>query len=179
MQRTLQSGSELFHFLYVRRASWTLGLAPDVRRNDQKSCHCRCTCRRHCLLCVPAEAKEQTSFAKPFRGNLAEIDGKLAQQRSNNEGVKSLCADARGRPQCRQGLPSSSKFRPRRSRAWDSGRATPLNRTSAAQLSTGGSPSHMVTDPKKIAPHTAGKAQTGMEPTAGMAKEILPTLENI
>src|SRR5262245_17888312 len=41
---------------------------------------------------VPADAKDQKAFIREaIQGNLAEIEvGKLAQQRSNNEGVKSF-----------------------------------------------------------------------------------------
>jgi putative membrane protein len=132
---------------------------------------------------VPAEAKDQKAFIREaIQGNLAEIEmGKLAQQRSTNEGVKSFgrmlvddhsAANKRAQAVAKQlkvSPPTKPSLRQRASYAAQSiFRGATFDRRFA---------SHMVTDHQKDIAAYRGQAQTGMEPTAGMAKETLPTLE--
>jgi putative membrane protein len=132
---------------------------------------------------VPAEAKDQKAFIREaIQGNLAEIEmGKLAQQRSTNEGVKSFgrmlvddhsAANKRAQAVAKQlkvSPPTKPSLRQRASYAAQSiFRGATFDRRFA---------SHMVTDHQKDIAAYRGQARTGMEPTAGMAKETLPTLE--
>jgi putative membrane protein len=137
----------------------------------------------HVSFGVPAEAKDQKAFIREaIQGNLAEIEmGKLAQQRSTNEGVKSFgrmlvdehsAANTRAQAVARQ-LNVSPPSKP----------SLKQRATYAAQSIVRGASfdrrfvNHMISDHQKDIAAYRSQAQTGLEPTARMAKETLPTLE--
>ena len=134
-------------------------------------------------LGVPAVAKDQKAFIREtIQGNLAEIQmGKLAQQRSNNEGVRSFgrmlvddhtAANKRAQAVAQQlkvSPPTKPSLRQRASYAAQSiFRGASFDRRFA---------NHMVTDHQKDIAAYRAQAGTGKEPTAGMAKQTLPTLQ--
>ncbi len=131
---------------------------------------------------VPATAKDQKAFIREaIQGNLAEIEmGKLAQQRSNNDGVKTFgrmladdhsAANQRARTVAQQ-LNVSPPTASLKQRA-----------TYAAQSLLRGARfdrqfvSHMVSDHQKDIAAYRAQAQAGAQPTASMAREALPTLD--
>jgi putative membrane protein len=132
---------------------------------------------------VPATAKDQKAFIREaIQGNLAEIEmGKLAQQRSNNDGVKAFgrmladdhsAANQRARTVAQQ-LNVSPPTKP----------SLKQRATYAAQSLLRGARfdrqfvSHMVSDHQKDIAAYRAQAQAGAQPTASMARETLPTLE--
>jgi len=132
---------------------------------------------------LPAEAKDQKAFIREaIQGNLAEIEmGKLAQQRSKNDGVKSFgrmlvddhtAANKRAQAVAQQ-LNVSSPTRPSlKQRATYAAHSILRGATFDRRFV-----SHMISDHQKDIGAYRSQAQTGMQPTAGMAKETLPTLE--
>jgi putative membrane protein len=132
---------------------------------------------------VPATAKDQKAFIREaIQGNLAEIEmGKLAQQRSNNDGVKAFgrmladdhsAANQRARTVAQQ-LNVSPPTKP----------SLKQRATYAAQSLLRGARfdrqfvSHMVSDHQKDIAAYRAQAHAGAQPTASMARETLPTLE--
>ncbi|MBO0765441.1 MAG: DUF4142 domain-containing protein [Hyphomicrobiaceae bacterium] len=130
-----------------------------------------------------AAAKDQKAFIRTaIQGNLAEIDiGKLAQQRSGNAEVKAFgrmlvedhsAANEKAR-QVAQDLKVTPPSRPSlKERAGYAKlallRGATFDRTFAK---------HMVSDHQKDIAAYRAQAQAGAEPTAGMANDVLPTLE--
>ena len=132
---------------------------------------------------APAEAKDQKAFIREaIQGNLAEIEmGKLAQRRSTNEGVKSLgrmlvedhsAANQRAQAVAQQ-LHVSPPSKPSLKQRATYGAQSILRGTSFDRRFV----NHMVLDHQKDIAAYRAQAQTGMEPTAGIAKQTLPTLQ--
>src|SRR5262245_42005180 len=132
---------------------------------------------------VPAEAKDQKTFIREaIQGNLAEIEmGKLAQQRSTNESVKSfgrmLVDDHSAANKRAQGVAQKLNVSP------PTGPSLKQRASYTAQSILRGATfdrrfvNHMISDHQKDIAAYRSQAQANMQPTAGMAKETLPTLE--
>jgi putative membrane protein len=130
-----------------------------------------------------AAAKDQKAFIREaIQGNLAEINmGKLAQQRSGNEGVKAF-----GRTLVEDHSAANEKAR----KVAQDLKVTPPSRPSLKQRAVYAKQAllrgatfdrtfarDMVSDHQKDIAAFRAQAQGGAEPTASMAKEVLPTLE--
>ncbi|HEY1247092.1 MAG TPA: DUF4142 domain-containing protein [Hyphomicrobiaceae bacterium] len=130
-----------------------------------------------------AAASEQKAFIREaIQGNLAEIDmGKLAQRRSGNEAVKAF-----GRMLVEDHTAANEKAR----KVAQDLKATPPSRPGLREravyaklaLLRGAAfdrqfAKEMVSDHQKDIAAFRAQAQAGTEPTASMAREVLPTLE--
>jgi putative membrane protein len=129
-----------------------------------------------------ATDKQKAFIREAIQGNLAEIDmGKLAQQRSGNEAVKAFgrmlvedhsAANEKARKvaeELRATLPSRPGVK---ARAVYAKLALLRGATFDRQFAK-----EMVSDHQKDIAAFRAQAQGGAEPTASMAKEVLPTLE--